>query len=47
MEKIHCSKDFVEFIQLLETNDMLAEVSQNAIGKLADDLNIGSVIGRI
>ncbi len=47
MEKIHCSKDFVEFIQLLETNDKLAEVSQNAIGKLADDLNIGSVIGRI
>ena len=47
MEKINCSKEFVEFIQLLKTNDMLAEVSQNAISKLADDLNIGSVIGKI
>lgn len=47
MEKIHCSKEFVEFIQRLETSDKLAEVSQNAIGKLADDLNIGSVIGKI
>lgn len=47
MEKIHCSKEFVEFIQRLETSDKLTEVSQNAIGKLADDLNIGSVIGKI
>ena len=47
METTHCSKKFVEFIRLLEANDMLAEVSQDAIAILAQDLNIGSVIARI
>ncbi len=47
MKTTHCSKKFVDFIRLLENNDMLSEVSQNAIDTLAQDLNIGSVIAKI